>query len=161
MNAEEGMDGGSAGGAMDILAIMRILPHRYPLLYVDRVTECVPGKHIRGLKNVTRGEPFLARAGRPRAPSGMPHLLVVEALAQIAVILTYRTLAREPVGNDLLFFAGIDTAHFGVPVGCGDTLVLHAEIARLRKSAGWFAGRAEVDGRVACEVRMMAAWQVG
>jgi 3-hydroxyacyl-[acyl-carrier-protein] dehydratase len=156
------MDGAqAANGAMDIQGIMRILPHRYPLLFVDRVTECIPGKHIRGIKNVTRGEPFLSGAGHERARSGMPHLLVVEALAQIAVVLTYRTLAREPVGNDLLFFAGIDTARFGVPVGCGDTLQLHAEIARLRKSAGWFAGRAEVDGRVACEVRMMAAWQVG
>jgi len=155
------MDGGSAGGAMDIQAIMRILPHRFPLLFVDRVTECVPGKHIGGLKNVTRGEPFLARAGPSRAPSGMPHLLVVEALAQISVILTYRSLAREPADDDLMFFAGIDTARFGVPVDCGDTLVLRVEIARLRKSAGWYAGRAEVNGRVACEVRMMAAWQAG
>lgn len=159
MSAEGAVNG--AGGAMDVQAIMRILPHRFPLLFVDRVTECVPGKHIRGIKNVTRGEPFLAQPRSARAPAGMPHLLVVEALAQIAVILTYRSLGREPTGDDLLFFAGIDTARFGAMVGCGETLDLHAEIVRLRKSAGWFAGRAEAGGRAVCEVRMMAAWQTG
>lgn len=144
---------------MDIHEIMRMIKHRYPFLLVDRVTDCIPGDHIAGYKNTTRAEPLFA--SRAPGPVAMPQLLIVEALAQISVILTYKTLRIEPTGKELMFFAGIDDARFGIAVQPGDRLDLRSEVVRIRKSLGWFRGRAEVGGRLVAEMSMLAAIQLG
>lgn len=146
-----------ARGIMDIPAIMQLLPHRYPFLLVDRVLDCQPGKHITGLKNLTCNEPFFCcseQSGRT-----MPHLLVVEALAQLAVILTFQTLQIRPTGHELMFFAGIDNARFATPASPGDQIILHSEVKRLRKGLGTYRGRAEVSAGVSAEIDMLAAWK--
>jgi len=141
--------------ALDAQAILRMLPHRYPFLLVDRVTECAEGSHIVGFKNVCRAE-ALMRAG---ADATMPHLIVVEALAQISVILTYRTLEREPSDGQLAFFAGIDGARFGYGPRPGDRLDLRASVMKIKRGVGRFAGRASVGDAPVCEVEMVAAWR--
>ena len=95
---------------MDINEIMGYLPHRYPFLLVDRVLECVPGKTIKAIKNVTLNEPFF-QGHFPGYPV-MPGVMIIEALAQVSVILVYQTLGRRPDGKSLIFFAGIDNARF-------------------------------------------------
>lgn len=148
----------SGTGAFDIHQIMGMIMHRYPFLLVDRVIDCVPGHHIVGLKNVSRSETF-ACAGSSK--SSMPTLLLIEALAQISVILTFKTLRIEPTGKELMFFAGIDNGHFDGEVQPGDVLYLRAEVVRLRKKLGWFKATAQVDGKLVAEMSMLAAIQVG
>lgn len=145
----------AGSGAIEINAIMQVLPHRFPLLLVDRVLDCVPGKHIVGLKNVTRCEPFLGHAASRE--TAMPHLLVIEALAQLSVVLVFKTLAQEPTGNELMFFAGIDNANFYDAARPGEQLLLRSEVRRIRRMMGWFQARAEVGGRVVVNVSMLAA----
>lgn len=140
---------------MEANEIMRILPHRYPFLLVDRVLECVPGRHITGVKSVTGCDACPGHGRGPVLP--MSHLLVVEALAQVSVILACRTLALEPSGNELMFFAGIDSARFGHASRPGDRLLLHSEVNRIRKMVGWFRASASVDDKVVVEVSMLAA----
>jgi 3-hydroxyacyl-[acyl-carrier-protein] dehydratase len=145
-------------GALDIQQIMQMIMHRYPLLLVDRVIDCVPGDHIIGLKNISRSESFF-RTGL-RQPS-MPTLLLIEALAQISVILTYKTLRIEPTGKELMFFAGIDDGHFEGVVQPGDVLRLRSDVVRLRKKMGWFKATAHVDDKCVAKMAMLAAIQVG
>lgn len=150
--------GTSAGtGALDIHEIMGMIMHRYPLLLVDRVIDCVPGDHIVGLKNVSRGEGFFSVHSQQNA---MPTLLLIEALAQISVILTFKTLQIEPTGKELMFFAGIDDGHFEGDVRPGDVLFLRSEVVRLRKKMGWFQATAHVDGRCVARMAMLAAIQL-
>ena len=141
-------------GALDIHQIMGMIMHRYPLLLVDRVVDCVPGDHIVGFKNISRGEAFFSvRSQR----DSMPTLLLIEALAQISVILTFKTLQIEPTGKELMFFAGIDDGHFEGEVRPGDVLFLRSEIVRLRKKMGWFKAAAEVEGKCVARMAMLAA----
>ena len=155
------LTGGDVPGAaaqrlpLDAQAIMRALPHRYPILLVDRVLECVDGSHIAGFKNVCRGEAMM----RPGGDATMPHLLVIEALAQLAVILSYRTLGRDPSSGDLAFFAGIDDARFGYGPRPGDRIDLNARVMKIRRGIGRFAGRASVGDELVCDVQMVAAWR--
>jgi 3-hydroxyacyl-[acyl-carrier-protein] dehydratase len=142
---------------MDIQEIMGMIMHRYPLLLVDRVIDCVPGDHIVGLKNISRNEP-LFRSGSDRS---MPTLLLIEALAQISVILTYKTLQIEPTGKELMFFAGIDDGHFQGDVQPGDMLRLRSEVVRLRKKMGWFKATAHVEDKCVASMAMLAAIQLG
>ena len=107
-------------GEMDIGEIMRHLPHRYPFLLVDRVLECIPGERIKAIKNVTVNEPFF-QGHFPDYPV-MPGVLIIEALAQVSVILVYKTLNRMPDGKSHIFFAGIDEARFRRQVLPGDQL---------------------------------------
>jgi 3-hydroxyacyl-[acyl-carrier-protein] dehydratase len=95
---------------MDIKEIMQCLAHRPPFLFVDKVLECTPGKHIKAIKNVTINEPFFA--GHFPGYPVMPGVLIIEALAQVSVILVYQTLGRRPDDKSLIFFAGIDHARF-------------------------------------------------
>jgi 3-hydroxyacyl-[acyl-carrier-protein] dehydratase len=143
--------------ALDIQAIMRVLPHRYPFLLVDRVVHCEPGKDISGYKNITRNEPFFVQPCS--AETVMPDMLVVEAMAQIAVILTYKTLDLPAEANPLFFFAGIDDAKFTGEVRPGDRLELGSSVVRLMASRGIgkFATWAEVDGKRVAEATMIAA----
>ena len=131
----------------DTTAIMARLPHRYPFLLVDQVRECIPGSHIVGVKNVSRYD----------ARESMCHLLVVEALAQLSVILAYETLALQPSGRELVFFAGIDQARFGVAARVGDQLTLRSSVARIRRMVGWFEAEAFVEARPVVAVSMLAA----
>ena len=132
---------------LDIFAILKYLPHRYPFLLVDRVLECVPGESIRALKNVTFNEPHFT-GHFPERPV-MPGVMILEALAQAAGILTYATLRKVPNANTRFYFAGIDGCRFRRPVEPGDQLVLTAKIERNMKglwklSTAAFVGDYEV-----------------
>ena len=102
---------------MDIHAILRNLPHRYPFLLVDRVLECIPGERIRAIKNVTINEPFFP-GHFPHHPV-MPGVLIVEALAQAAAVLSFRTMNEQPDDGSVVYLAGIDGARFKRPVTPG------------------------------------------
>ena len=143
-----------SGGALDIHQILKWLPHRYPMLLVDRVTECVAGKHIRGIKNVTMNEPFF-QGHFPGYPV-MPGVLVIEALAQLSSILAWMELGRQPGDGSLIFFAGIDHARFRRQVMPGDTVILEAEIKKMSRGLGKFSARARVGDEVAAEAELMA-----
>lgn len=142
-------------GAMNIHAIMNYLPHRYPFLLVDRVLASEPGRFIRAVKNVTMNEPFFT-GHFPGFPV-MPGVLIIEALAQTAAILSYLTHGTRPDGQSIIFFAGIDRARFRRQVVPGDQLILEADIVRIVRGVGKFATRALVDGEVAAEGELMAA----
>jgi len=140
---------------MNILDVMRHLPHRYPFLLVDRVLEMEPGKHIVALKNVTMNEPHFP-GHFPHHPV-MPGVLILEALAQTAAILSYVTEKRLPDDSSVVYFAGIDGARFKKPVTPGDQLILKAEVIRNMRGIWKYATRAEVNGELVAEAEMMAA----
>jgi 3-hydroxyacyl-[acyl-carrier-protein] dehydratase len=140
---------------MDIAEIMRYLPHRYPFLLVDRVVAIEPGRSIRGIKNVTMNEPFF-QGHFPSYPV-MPGVLVVEALAQVAAILSHLIAGTKPDGQTLIFFAGIDHARFRRQVLPGDQLTLEAEVIRVVRGIGKFQTRARVGDEIAAEAELMAA----
>ena len=143
----------SESDRLDIAAIMRQLPHRYPFLLVDRVLECVAGQHCLALKNVTVNEPFFQGhfPGRPV----MPGVLIIEALAQAAAILSFRTMNEKPDPKTVYYFVGIDHARFKRPVGPGDTLMLEAEQKRHARNIWIFSCVARVDNVIATEAEIM------
>jgi len=143
---------------MDILEIMRYLPHRYPFLLVDRIVELVGNKSIRGVKNVTMNEPFF-EGHFPGYPV-MPAVLVIEALAQIASILAWKVSGRDPGDGTIIFFAAIDAARFRRQVRPGDQLVLEADALRLVRGVGKFSVRAKVDDEIVAEAELMAAMRM-
>ena len=138
---------------LNILEIMKLLPHRYPMLLVDRVLECVSGERITAIKNVTVNEPFFGGhfPGRPV----MPGVLMLEALAQSAGILCFVTAGIYPDENVKFYFAGIDKARFRRPVLPGDQLVLKATLERRIRTIWKFTTVAEVAGQEACSAEMM------
>jgi 3-hydroxyacyl-[acyl-carrier-protein] dehydratase len=138
---------------LDIAAVLRQLPHRYPFLLIDRVLELVPGKTIKALKNVTINEPFFP-GHFPHRPV-MPGVLILEALAQAAGILAFQTVGMIPDEETRFFFVGIDNARFRRPVEPGDQLILRAEFKRAMRGIWKFATLAEVDGREVCSAEMM------
>jgi len=140
---------------MDINEIMRLLPHRYPFLLVDRVLECETGQRIKAVKNVTLNEPFF-QGHFPGYPV-MPGVLVIEAMAQVSAILAYVTRGERHDARSLLFFAGIDDARFKRPVFPGDQLVLESVELNVVRSVFKFAARASVGGELVAEARLMAA----
>jgi 3-hydroxyacyl-[acyl-carrier-protein] dehydratase len=140
---------------LDIAAILRGLPHRYPFLLVDRVLELEPGRRVVALKNVSINEPFF-QGHFPGVPV-MPGVLIIEALAQAAGILAFRTLDTSPDERALIYFAGIDNARFKRPVVPGDQLVLEAELQRIVRGVGKFTARAKVAGALVAEAEIMAA----
>ncbi len=144
-------------GRLEIQEIMQLLPHRYPFLLVDRVLECEPGRSISGYKNITVNEPFFAQPSQKGAT--MPDMLVVEAMAQIAVILTYKTLKLTPESEALFFFAGIDNTRFLGEVRPGDRLELGSSVVRIMpaRGIGKFATWAAVEGQRVAEATMIAA----
>jgi 3-hydroxyacyl-[acyl-carrier-protein] dehydratase len=148
----------SEGFAMDIRAVMAQLPHRYPFLLVDRVTECVPGKRIEAVKNVTVNEPFFP--GHFPGNPVMPGVIILEALAQAAGILAFKTAGVVPDENSRFYFVGIDNARFRRPVVPGDRLVLKATLERAIRGIWKFETAAEVDGTVAASATMMVAPEV-
>ncbi len=141
--------------AMDIHEILKFLPHRYPFILVDRVIDYTEGKDIIALKNVTINEPFFS-GHFPHHPV-MPGVLIVEALAQAAAILTLRTenITGEEKENSLYYFVGIDGVRFKKPVTAGDQLILKVSIERQIKGVWKYAAQAEVDGKKVTEAKLM------
>ena len=138
---------------MDIHEILEHLPHRYPFLLVDRVLDVVPGEKITALKNVTINEPFFP-GHYPHHPV-MPGVLVIEALAQAAAILSFKTLGNKPDDKTVYYFVGIDDARFKRPVVPGDQLILNVAI-KLQKRGIWkFSASATVNGQMAAEAELM------
>lgn len=138
---------------LDIHAILRYLPHRYPFLLVDRVLECTSGESIRAVKNVTFNEPFFT-GHFPERPV-MPGVMILEALAQTAGILTYNTLRKVPNENTRFYFAGIDGCRFRRPVEPGDQLILTAKVARNMKGIWKLSTVAYVGEAEAVSAEMM------
>lgn len=140
--------------AMEIEAVMQYLPHRHPFLMIDRVTDLEPGKSIRAVKNVTINEPFFP-GHFPGAPV-MPGVLILEAMAQAAAILSFKTLNYKPEEIGIVYFAGIDGARFKRPVKPGDQLVLEVQILREMRGIWKYAAKAYVEGQLAAEAELMA-----
>jgi len=145
---------------MDINEIMRRIPHRYPILLVDRVLELNKGVSIKALKNVSINEHYFS-GHFPKRPV-MPGVLMIEALAQAAAILGFETLDLKTNENSLFYFAGIDGARFKRPVEPGDQLLLDVTLDRMKSGVFKFKARATVDGELAvaadflCTVRDIA-----
>jgi 3-hydroxyacyl-[acyl-carrier-protein] dehydratase len=139
--------------AMDIHQILEYLPHRFPILLVDRVKEVVPGERIVAIKNVTVNEPFFP-GHYPHHPV-MPGVLIIEALAQTAAILSFKTLGNKPDDKSVYYFVGIDGARFKKPVSPGDQLVLEVSIVANKRGLWKFSGQAKVDGQIAAEAELM------
>ncbi len=140
---------------MDINEVMRRLPHRYPMLLVDRVLECRAGESIRALKNVSVNEPFFP-GHFPHRPV-LPGVIILEALAQTAGILAFVTAGVYPDESRQLYFVGIDKARFRRPVQPGDQLVLTAKLERSLRGIWKFTTLAQVDGEEATSAEMMVA----
>ena len=138
---------------MDIHEVLKYLPHRYPFLLIDRVLACEPGKSITALKNVTINEPFFS-GHFPHHPV-MPGVLIIEALAQAAAILSFRTVSRKADDKSVYYFVGIDHARFKRPVGPGDALTLTVELKRHARNMWMFSGTARVGDVVATEAELM------
>ena len=139
--------------ALDIQQILNKLPHRYPFLLVDRVLEIEKGVRIKALKNVSINEPFFT-GHFPRRPV-MPGVLMLEALAQAAAILSFDSLGIDPDDNTVYYFAGIDAARFKRPVGPGDQLILDVTLNRVKAGVFKFKARASVDAVLAVEAELM------
>jgi 3-hydroxyacyl-[acyl-carrier-protein] dehydratase len=142
---------------MNIKQIMEYLPHRYPFLLVDRIVECEPGKRIVALKNVTMNEPFFT--GHFPHYAVMPGVLVIEAMAQAAAILSFKSMGIEPDDKSVYYFAGIDKARFKRPVHPGDQLLLEVSAGRVVRGVGRFTGVARVDGQLAAEADMLCVYR--
>lgn len=140
---------------MDIHQILRRLPHRYPILLVDRVLELEKGKRIRALKNVTINEHFFV-GHFPQRPV-MPGVLMLEALAQAAALLGFATHDITPDDKTVYYFAGIDGVRFKRPVEPGDQLILDVSVARMRAGLWKFDAKALVGEEIAVEAELMVA----
>ena len=138
---------------MDIHRILKKLPHRYPILLVDRVLELDKGSRILALKNVTINEPYFI-GHFPHRPV-MPGVLMLEAMAQAAALLTFESQGIEPDDKTVYYFAGIDGARFKRPVEPGDQLLLEVHLDRAKAGIFKFKGTARVGAELACEAELM------
>ena len=129
----------------DISQILELLPHRYPMLLVDRVVEQVNGKYIKAYKNVTINEPFF-QGHFPGKPI-MPGVLIIEALAQAGGVMTQLSLGRD-AGSQLFYMVKVENARFSKQVVPGDVLILDVRMKRLIRNMGWYSGEAKVNGEV-------------
>jgi 3-hydroxyacyl-[acyl-carrier-protein] dehydratase len=143
---------------LDIHGILKLLPHRYPFLMVDRVLECQPGHSIRALKNVTFNEPYFM-GHFPQRPV-MPGVMIIEALAQTAGILAFITSGVVPDADTKFYFVGIDKARFRKPVEPGDQLILSAQLTRSFKGIWRFSSTASVGSSEVASADMMVAPEV-
>jgi 3-hydroxyacyl-[acyl-carrier-protein] dehydratase len=138
---------------LDIHKILKKLPHRYPILLVDRVLELEKNVRIKALKNVTINEPFFM--GHFPARPVMPGVLMLEALAQAAALLSFESLEIDPGDDTVVYFVGIDGARFKRPVEPGDQLILEASIERAKAGIYKYKTRASVAGETAVEAELM------
>jgi len=143
---------------MDILKVLEHLPHRYPLLMIDRVLECEPGKRILAIKNVSSNEPhFLGHfPGRPI----MPGVLILEAMAQAACILAFRTKGDLPDADTAYYYAGIDGARFKRPVVPGDQIEIEVKVLAHKRTIWKFACIARVEGTVVTEAEILCTERI-
>jgi 3-hydroxyacyl-[acyl-carrier-protein] dehydratase len=138
---------------MDIHTILKKLPHRYPILLVDRVTEFEKDVRIKALKNVSINEPYFV-GHFPHRPV-MPGVLMLEALAQASALLSFSSLDKDVDDDTVYYFAGIDGARFKRPVEPGDQLVLESRVIRQKAGIYKYEARASVDGETAVEAELM------
>jgi 3-hydroxyacyl-[acyl-carrier-protein] dehydratase len=138
---------------MDVYEVLSRLPHRFPMLLIDRVLECEPGKRIVALKNVSINEPFF-QGHFPGMPI-LPGVLILEAMAQAAGLLAFSTLGLQADGQSLYYFAGIDKARFKRPVKPGDQLRIEVQATASRLNLWKFECVAKVDGQVVTEAEIM------
>ena len=139
--------------SLDINQIKQYLPHRYPLLLVDRVLDWESGKNITAIKNVTINEEFFV-GHFPHKPV-MPGVLTIEALAQTSALLAFLTPGQKPDDNAVVYFIGIDGARFKRPVEPGDQLKMHVEILRHARGIWKFQSKATVDDQLVVEAELM------
>ncbi|OBT16927.1 3-hydroxyacyl-[acyl-carrier-protein] dehydratase FabZ [Vibrio sp. UCD-FRSSP16_10] len=139
---------------MDIMEIQSLLPHRYPFLLLDRVTDYEEGKYLIGLKNVTFNEPQFT-GHFPQLPV-FPGVLILEAMAQATGLLAFKTFG-EPKENELYYFASVDKAKFRKPVSPGDQMIIEVELLKNRRGIAMFNGTAKVDGEVVCSAELKCA----
>ena len=153
-------DAPQSASTADVMAVMALLPHRFPMLLVDRVIDMIPGQSATGIKAVTINEPFFA--GHFPARPIMPGVLIVEALAQTAGVLSIygarqkQLAAGEAVTDRLVYFITIENAKFRTPVEPGCLLHLKVEVVQDRGRIAKFQGRAEIDGKLAAEASFTA-----
>jgi 3-hydroxyacyl-[acyl-carrier-protein] dehydratase len=138
---------------MNINEILRLLPHRYPFLLIDRVLDYKVGEYLRGYKNVTFNEPFFT-GHFPQRPI-MPGVMILEALAQATGLLAFRTVDRAANNDSLFFLVGIDKARFKRPVEPGDQLMLDVKVVNSKRGIWVFEGEASVDGKIAASAQIM------
>jgi 3-hydroxyacyl-[acyl-carrier-protein] dehydratase len=138
---------------LDIHKILKRLPHRYPILLVDRVLEFEKDKRIKALKNVTINEPFFM--GHFPARPVMPGVMMLEALAQTAALLSFESAGVEPGDDMVVYFVGIDGARFKRPVEPGDQLILEATLDRAKAGIYKYSARGSVDGETAVSAELM------
>lgn len=145
---------------LDIKGIMDRLPHRYPMLLVDRVLDMVPGKSIVAIKNVSMNEPFFT-GHFPHHPV-MPGVLIIEAMAQAAALFSFEDDSEvNPADRKIAYYlVGVDGARFRRPVLPGDQLRLEVEAERISRTICKYSGKALVDGQVAAEAKLMCAIRV-
>ncbi len=139
---------------MNITEIQSLLPHRYPFLLIDRVTDYEEGKYLIGLKNVSVNEPQFT-GHFPQLPI-FPGVLILEAMAQATGLLAFKTFGA-PKENELYYFASIDEAKFRKPVTPGDQLMVEVEFLKERRGIALFNGVAKVDGDVVCSAQLKCA----
>lgn len=139
---------------IDIVGILSILPHRYPFVLIDRLTEVVLGEYAVGLKNVTINEPFFQ--GHFPVEPVMPGVLILESMAQVGGILAYLT-EKDNISDELLYYAGIDGARFRRKVVPGDQLMIKAEITKRKGKIFKFDAKAFVDDQLAAEASLLAS----
>ena len=140
---------------MPIDEVLRHLPHRYPFLLVDRVLECIPGRSLVALKNVTINEPFFP-GHFPRRPV-MPAVLILEAMAQATGILALRSLNRLPSATEMYYFVGVDNARFRHPVEPGDQLVMEIDLVRTTRGVWKVTGRGKVEEKLVATADLLGA----
>ena len=140
---------------LDINEIMKILPHRYPFLLVDRIVELETGKRIVGIKNVSVNEPFFP--GHFPGHPVMPGVLIIEAMAQVAAILAYVS-SDDSVRSKVTYFVGIDNARFRKPVVPGDQLRLELEAVNCKRGIWNFTGKVQVADKVVAEADLKATF---
>ena len=140
---------------LDITEILKLLPHRYPFLMVDRITEMIPGERCAGLKNVTMNEPFFQGhfPGKPVYPG----VMILEGLAQMGAILAYYEM-RENIGGKLVYFTGMDGVRFRRMVVPGDQILYEVKLVRKKMGIWTVEGLASVGGKVATEGIFMATF---
>jgi len=138
---------------MDIRAILELLPHRYPMLLIDRIVECEPGKRILALKNVTINEPFF-NGHFPRLPV-MPGVLVVEAAAQAAAVLAFVSAGKKSDDKSIYYLVGIDGARFKRPIVPGDQLLIEVTADRIGRELLKFSAQARVGDALAAEATLL------
>ena len=153
MQTDKTSVGGTTTNAVDIKRILQMIPHRYPMLMVDKVVDMQLDHSAVGIKNVSINEPFF-QGHFPSEPV-MPGVLIIEAMAQTAAVLVVATFGTESEGK-LVYFMSIDGVRFRRPVLPGDRLELHVKKAQSRGNVWKFAGKAMVDGKVAAEATFAA-----